>query len=175
MGGSCNEDTIANKFADAFEAACDPNHSDLPNDSIDAFQAQLMEYQKSDCNNSADCRITVDDIYSCINTLKRGKASGLDSLSNEHIMFSHPIPVSHLIHLFNAMILFGYVHDSFGVGVIIHLIKNSDVNAGNIDNYRGITLSLFELCLLLQLKPYMKTSDSLVSRRICDVFMPYTP
>ena len=68
-------------------------------------------------------------------------------------------PLNTPLHLFNAMILFGYVPDSFGVGVIIPLTKNSDVDAGNIDNYRGITLSpciskLFELCLLLQLKPY---------------------
>jgi len=48
--------------------------------------------------------------------------------------------------------LSGYVPDAFGVGVIVPLIKNSDVDSGNIDNYRGSTLSpciskLFELCL----------------------------
>ena len=80
MGGSCNEDTIANKFADAFETACIPNHTDLPIDSIDSFQTQFREYQKADSNNRADYRITVDDKHSCINTLKRGKASGLPGL-----------------------------------------------------------------------------------------------
>jgi len=164
VGGSCNEVNIANKFADSFEAVHIPNHTDLPNDSADTFHAQFEEYKKAESNNSVDCLITVEDIQHCINGLKRGKASGFDSLGNEHIMFCHPILVNILMHLFNAIILSGYVPDAFGVGVIVPLIKNSDVDSGNIDNYRGITLSpcisiLFELCLLIHLKSYLKTSD----------------
>jgi len=68
------------------------------------------------------------------------------------------------LYLFNAITLSGYVPDAFGVGVIVPLIKNSVVDSGNIDIYRGITLSpciskMFELCLLIQLKLYLKTSD----------------
>ena len=90
-----------------------------------------------------------------------------DSLSNEHIIFSHPILVNLLMHLFNAIVLFGYVPDAFGVGVIIPLIKNSDADSGNIDNYRGITLGpctskQFELSLLVQLKSYLKNFRSTV-------------
>jgi len=40
-------------------------------------------------------------------------------------MFSHPILVNLLMHLFYAIILSGYVPDAFGVGVIVPLIKNS--------------------------------------------------
>lgn len=164
VGGSCNEDVIASKFADAFEAVSAPNPSLVNTDSEAMFNDLFRQYQKTESINSSACVITVDDVYSCISTLKRGKASGFDSLSNEHIMFSHPILVNLLMHLFNAMILFGYVPDAFGVGVIIPLIKNNDADSGNIDNYRGITLSsciskLFELCLLLHLKSYLKTSD----------------
>ena len=81
-----------------------------------------------------------DFVFSVIRKKKRD-TSGLDSLSIEHIMFSHPILVSHLMHLFNAMILFRFLPDSFGVRVIISLIKNSVVDAGYIYNYRGITRS----------------------------------
>ena len=111
MGGSCNEDVIA-KFADAFEAASIPNYTNLHSDSVSTYQVLFDDYQKTESCNSSACLITVDDIYSCINTLKRGKASGFDSLSNEHIIFSHPILVNLLMHLFNAIVLFGYVSDA---------------------------------------------------------------
>jgi len=35
----------------------------------------------------------------------------------------------------------GLVPDSFGHGIIIHLIKNADGNKTVSDNYHGITLS----------------------------------
>ena len=38
------------------------------------------------------------------------------------------------MYLFNAIVLFGYVPDAFGVGVIIPLIKNSDADSVKIDN-----------------------------------------
>jgi len=44
------------------------------------------------------------------------------------------------------------------------IVKDTTGNRGSADNYRGITLSpvlskLFELCLLLRLKDFMKTSE----------------
>jgi len=56
------------------------------------------------------------------------------------------------------------VPDAFGTGIIIPLVKDTTGNRGSADNYHGITLSpalskLFELCLLLRLKDFMKTSE----------------
>ena len=47
----------------------------------------------------------------------------------------------------------GYVPNSFGVGVIVPLVKDKTGNINNVDNYRGITLSqviskLFEMVVL---------------------------
>ena len=56
----------------------------------------------------------------------------------------------------------GLVPDSFGHGIIIPLLKNSDGNKTVSDNYRGITLSpviskLFESVLMNIFSQYMST------------------
>jgi len=49
----------------------------------------------------------VELIGSLISSMKNGKAAGLDGLSCEHIIFSHPIVVSILSKLFNLFIKTG--------------------------------------------------------------------
>ena len=92
-----------------------------------------------------------------LRTWKKGKAAGLDGLTAEHIFFSHSLLYVHLSCLFTVLYKFGMVHDDFGRGIVIPLLKNSDGNRFTVDNYRGITLSpviskLFEMVLLSQLK-----------------------
>ena len=58
-------------------------------------------------------------------------------------MYSHPASVVQLKLLFNIMVHHGFVPDSFGNGVIIPLVKDKQGDLCDIDNYRGITLSLF--------------------------------
>ena len=125
--------------------------------------------------------LTVDEVGACIGKLKRGKASGFDNISADHIINSHGIVVVQLTCLFNCMIRQGYVPDAFGTGIIIPLVKDTTGNRGSADNYRGITLSpviskLFELCLLLRLKDSMKTSELQFGlRKMLVVCMLFTP
>ena len=58
-------------------------------------------------------------------------------------MYSHTGIVVHLKLLFNIMVHHGFVPDSFGNGVIIPLVKDKQCDLCDIDNYRGIILSLF--------------------------------
>ena len=56
------------------------------------------------------------------------------------------------------MLKYGYVPDDFGADIIIHLIKNIDDNAYNLDNYCSITLSpvaskVLEMVLVVKLNP----------------------
>ena len=53
------------------------------------------------------------------------------------ILLSHPILVSLHMHLFNDLILLG-ANDAFGIGGIVPLIKNNDVDGAKVDNYQGI-------------------------------------
>ena len=74
-----------------------------------------------------------------LNKLKIGKACGLDNLTKEFVMYSHPAIVVHLQLLSNITVHHGFVPDSFGNGVIIPFVKDKQGDLCNIDNYRGIT------------------------------------
>ena len=67
---------------------------------------------------------SVSDIEQALNQLKHGKAPGLDGIVKEHITLSHPAIIMHLTFLFNMMSAHCYVPDSFGIGIIIPLLKN---------------------------------------------------
>jgi len=69
--------------------------------------------------------------------LKKGKATGFDGISAEHISHANPILVVHLTLLFR---LHGLVLDDFGQGFVITL-KNPDGNRFVSDNCRWITLA----------------------------------
>jgi hypothetical protein len=108
------------------------------------------------------------DIYSVdyvITNLKRGKASGFDNISCEHLQYAHPIVSSCITMLFNLIIAFKYVPKAFGHGIIIPIPKGDrSRNQDKIENYRGITVScilskIFESCLLHFMKKYFVTSD----------------
>ena len=80
-------------------------------------------------------------------------------------MNAHPVIVTLLTKIMNMMILFEYVPDGFGVGVMIPIPKahlgNSNVRC---DDFRGISVNsivskLFELCLLSVFSSYLGSSD----------------
>ena len=62
-------------------------------------------------------------------------------LKAEHILLGSPKPSIHLHLLFNAMIQHSYVTCEFLQGVITPLVKDTEGDHCNPDNYRGITLS----------------------------------
>ena len=57
----------------------------------------------------------------CIDCMKKGKAAGIDGLTVEHLMYSHPALVVHLTVLLNIVLAYGVVPDVFGKGIIIPL------------------------------------------------------
>jgi len=70
--------------------------------------------------------VSVELVDKCISGMKRGKAAGLDRLTVEHILYSHPVLVVHLSVLFNILLAYGVVPYAFGHGVIMPLIKDAD-------------------------------------------------
>ena len=60
--------------------------------------------------------MSVEEVDTVIRShMKRGKAAGVDNISLEHIVYSHPAVVWHLCRLFNLMILHGYVPNQYVV------------------------------------------------------------
>jgi len=102
------------------------------------FSAQYMQYAGE---NFDDKSITADLVNQCIEKLNKGKAPGLDDRTPEHIIFAHPILVVLLRLLFRILLKHSIVPDSFGYGVVVPLVKNTDGNCFVSNNYRGITIS----------------------------------
>jgi len=74
----------------------------------------------------------------CISKLKLGKASGLDGVEAEHILYAHPLLRMQLCGLFNAVLRCGYVPNCFSKGIIIPLIKDKSADITAINNYRAL-------------------------------------
>ena len=108
-------------------------------------------------------KLSVELVDSIIKNLKVGKAAGLDNITPEHVLHSHPIVIYCLTKLFNLFVYFQYVPDAFGLGLSFPIPKDPTMG-GKFEGYRGITISpliskIFEYCLLHKLNIYLKTSD----------------
>jgi len=100
--------------------------------------------------------------------MKRGKAAGLDSITVEHLRFSHYMLYCVMCKLFNFMIHCSQVPDCFGMSYTVPIMKNN-VNTNNktitFDDFRGISISpviskVFEHCVLERYCDYFTTSDN---------------
>jgi len=153
---------IADRFASIFQDACVPNSLQRHRELETQFSTRYSQYVGDDFNDNS---VTVELVSECIDKLKKGKAPGLDDLTSEHISLAHPIVAVHLSLLFKMILKHSIVPDSFGHGIVIPLVKNTDGNRFVTDNYRGITISpviskMFESLLMLLFKDKL-TSDSL--------------
>ena len=71
--------------------------------------------------------ISVEEMTDLILNLKKGKASGLENLTAEHLYYAHPIVAQLLAKLFNLMVIYEYVPNAFGKGILIPIPKNDTV------------------------------------------------
>ena len=147
-----------------FEGACSNNFSESNKRLFCEFTTTQDEYF---CNYEYDenlVYISVENVDKCLHAKKLGKAAGCDGIEPEHMVNAHPILVSILAALSNAMLQHGYGPDHFCRGIIIPLIKDKSGDASSSSNYCGITLSsniskLFEKCLLDLFGKYLTSSD----------------
>jgi len=67
--------------------------------------------------------------------LKLGKASGVDGIVKEHLVYSHPSVVVYILLLFSMMATHGFVPNEFGTGVTIPIVKDTVGDITDVDNY----------------------------------------
>ena len=95
--------------------------------------------------------------------MKAGKSSDDDYISAEHF-FNAPVALlERLLLLLNSMLRHGFVPRQFRYGTIFPLVKDHQGDRGDMDNYRGITLSpimskIFEHCLRFLFSRFLTTS-----------------
>lgn len=160
VGGCTSASSIADVFASHFAEVGIPNDRGVQAGHMAEFYGKL----KLHAGPAMSQPLTVELVDSCVRSLKRGKASGLDGLSAEHILFAHPICTLLLTRLFNLMLRFSYVPGCFGLGVLIPLLKSRELDCSSCDNYRGITISsilskLFESCILASLSGVLRSDE----------------
>ena len=89
-------------------------------------------------NEVTDDEISVEEVKSAINRLKKHKAPGIDALGSPvYKSFTEPL-INHLTGLFNQVLRSGAYPNAWAVGVIKPIFKNGI--RSDPSNYRGITL-----------------------------------
>ena len=74
-----------------------------------------------------------------------GKAAGLDTLTAEHLPYSHPAIATILSKLFNLIITSGHIPSKFGMSFTVSLLKGDSIcgRSVNVEDFRGILALLY--------------------------------
>src|SRR2546425_176287 len=160
--GFKNDCEIAQAFKKYFSHTCTPNNESVHNAYKEEFLNNFKNYSIYEDHNNL---FNIENVEKAILKLKKGKAAGQDNVAVEHLIYAHPCLIACIKLLFNLMIMYGFVPDEFGKGLLIPLLKDRNGDASQCDNYRGITLSciiskVFEYALLEKYSSFFKT-DSL--------------
>jgi len=163
--GCVDNVVIADKFVNSFSKAYSCNNA--------ARAAELKEeYLKLRLNYCglplADQNMfDVEMVETVLSKLKRGRAAGLDTLSAEHLLHSHPALPCFLSELFNLMLRCGHVPPEFCYSYTIPIPKIQDcrTKAVTTDDFRGIAVSpviskTFEYCILECFGQFFVTSEN---------------
>ena len=167
VDGINDSNVIAEHFASHFERVC-ANSSNLGASRLKTeYVSKRFSYQGQPYDEN---RFAFDAelIETVILKMKRGKAAGLDGITCEHLLFSHPLLPGILAKLFNFMIRIGYVPVSFGQSYTVPILKSSCNVYGKVvtvDDFRGVSISpviskVFEHCILDRYGAFIETSDN---------------
>jgi len=154
VNGMSRDEDIANCFSNSFSSVYFNSYQD--NSPLINYLGNLHDKILSDNNEGVidgSILFSVSDIEDSLRCLKSGKASGLDDLCKENILYAHPAIIVRLKILFNLICKHGFVPDAFGQGVTVPVIKDRLGDISSTSKYWPITLSpviskLFEYCIL---------------------------
>ena len=107
---------------------------------------------------------SVELVDNKILNLAKGKISGFDGISAEHLKFCHPLVVLALTKLFNLMLQLEFVPSSFDYVIIIPIPKKTDINCclkvEDIEQLLSHQLFLkYSVCLLDDMKLFFESNE----------------
>jgi hypothetical protein len=160
VNGYTSHNDIANTFREYFNDCTLDSYSD--DNAITELHKRLNNL--ADVSSNYSHEFDISDIEAALDSLKVGKAPGIDNIVKEHLVHCHPSLIVHLKLLFNMLITHGLVPDSFGIGIVVPLVKDRRGDSSDVRNYRGITLSpiiskMFEYCILHKYSHCLISSD----------------
>ena len=106
--------------------------------------------------------ITGEELRNVMKSVKSGKATYLDDISNDAIKLGLPILEEALLHVFNIVTSVQTFPGTWNVGLITPLHKKGDKL--NADNYRGIIISscvgkIYLKIMTSRIEKYMSTNN----------------
>ena len=142
-----------NKISQHFEnlSSAPTGHEQAPEDSDATGENEHTPPQ------SFDDPFTESEVKKLIESLKNGKACGLDFIRNEFLKNMSQRTLSVVTRLFNVVLRTGIVPEAWCIGAIVPLYKGKGPK-DDLDNYRGITL----------LSCIGKLFTSLINKRLTD-------
>ena len=159
-----NDADIAERFAQCYKGV----YESVNGAQADALSNEFLRQYSDYCSvHSGDSirpfLLSWYDMLDVMSKLKAGKATA-SFVKPEHILYGSPKLAFHLHLLFNAMIQHSYVPTDFLKGVVSPLIKDTQGDRTDPNNYRPLTLSvllsnLFEHALLLKISHFLETDN----------------
>ena len=112
VNGVTNDKIIGSNFAKYFNKCCSSNSAERS----DTIYSKYANFRQNYCGLPCTDEQVVDAalVDKIIRSLKDGRAAGLDSLTAEHLKYSHPALATVLAKLFNIMLIFGCLPSAFG-------------------------------------------------------------
>jgi hypothetical protein len=158
VAGCCADAEIAGKFADYFAGISCVNREDKDL----AFREKFEERYSSYIGSLQDIEFDISLVESSLKRMKKGKAPGCDSVSTEHLLYSHPIVLKLIAKLFEFCWKADVVLSAFTSGLIVPILKGKECDCTLLDSYRAITISpvlakLFEMCVLEVYRNFLDT------------------
>ena len=129
-----NKNIPASSWLDHFKALMKKDH--LPEGDC---QIKLNNHPNLDVFSPLDFKITEAEIVKGINLLKRGKAPGTDSITNEMLKAGKSELAPVLAKLFNMILTLGCFPNEWAKSLLVPLFKGGSVH--DPSDYRGISLS----------------------------------
>ena len=108
-----DDSDIADDFSQNYSDTCLDSYNDKAETSkyLNGLQSNLLSEFSTNIDTSSV--FDVCDVETNLNKLEIGKACGLDNITKEFVMYSHPAIIMNLQLLFNIMVHHGIVPDSF--------------------------------------------------------------
>jgi len=86
--------------------------------------------------------VHVMDVEKALSCITNGKAAGVDNITKEHLVNSHPALIVYLMILFNIMSIHNVVPGGFGVGIAIPIVKDKLGDITDANNSHCVQLYL---------------------------------
>ena len=165
VDGCVDNGLIADKFADKFAEIYSSNNSQHA--TVLEREYKQMRSQYCGAPLTDDYLFDSEIVANVFAKLKRGKAPGLDTLSAEHLLHSHPALSCLLSKLFNLMLNCGHVPPQSGHSYTVPIPKLHDCRTKAIttEDFRGIAISpilskVFEHCVIHRFENFFITTEN---------------